>query len=121
MAKQKRRTYTPEFRAEAVALVVEGGVSQSQVARDLGISQSLLSKWVQKAKVVHYRLRAVRGATWSGRQGGAGIGRSCNGCRPSWKRVRPTRASSPGSGPTASSRARPDPPRSDRPATREVL
>ena len=51
MAKKKRRTYTPEFRAEAVALVVEGGVSQSQVARDLGISQSLLSKWVQKAKV----------------------------------------------------------------------
>ena len=51
MAKKKRRTYTPEFRAEAVALVVEGGVSQSQVARDLGVSQSLLSKWVQKAKV----------------------------------------------------------------------
>ena len=51
MAKKKRRTYTPEFRAEAVALVVEGGVSQSQVARDLGIAQSLLSKWVQKAKV----------------------------------------------------------------------
>jgi len=51
MAKRKRRTYTPEFRAEAVALVVEGGVSQCQVARDLGISQSLLSKWVQKAKV----------------------------------------------------------------------
>lgn len=51
MAKRKRRTYTPEFRAEAVALVVEGGVSQCQVARDLGISQSLLSKWVQKAKM----------------------------------------------------------------------
>ena len=51
MAKKKRRTYTPEFRAEAVALVVEGGVSQAQVARDLGIAQSLLSKWVQKAKV----------------------------------------------------------------------
>ena len=50
MAK-KRPTYTPEFRAEAVALVVEGGVSQAQVARDLGIAQSLLSKWVQKAKV----------------------------------------------------------------------
>jgi hypothetical protein len=35
MAKKKRRTYTPEFRAEAVALVVDGGVSQAQVARDL--------------------------------------------------------------------------------------
>lgn len=51
MAKKKRRTYTPEFRAEAVALVEQEGVTQSQVARDLGISQSLLSKWVQNAKV----------------------------------------------------------------------
>ena len=49
MAKKKRRTFTPEFRAEAVALVEQEGVTQSQVARDLGISQSLLSKWVQKA------------------------------------------------------------------------
>lgn len=51
MAKKKRRTYTPEFRAEAVALAEQEGVTQSQVARDLGISQSLLSKWVQNAKV----------------------------------------------------------------------
>ena len=51
MAKQKRRKYTPEFRAEAVALVEKEGVTQSQVARDLGISQSLLSKWVKNAKV----------------------------------------------------------------------
>lgn len=51
MAKKKRRTYTPEFRAEAVALAEQEGVTQSQVARDLGISQSLLSKWVQAAKV----------------------------------------------------------------------
>jgi len=51
MAKKKRRTYTPEFRAEAVALVEREGVTQSQVARDLGISQSLLSKWVQNAKL----------------------------------------------------------------------
>ena len=48
---RKRRKYTPEFRAEAVALVEQEGVSQSQVARDLGISQSLLSKWVQNAKL----------------------------------------------------------------------
>ncbi len=48
---RKRRKYTPEFRAEAVALVEQEGVTQSQVARDLGISQSLLSKWVQNAKL----------------------------------------------------------------------
>ncbi len=48
---RKRRKYTPEFRAEAVALVEQEGVTQSQVACDLGISQSLLSKWVQNAKL----------------------------------------------------------------------
>ncbi len=34
-----------------MALVEQEGVTQSQVARDLGISQSLLSKWVQNAKL----------------------------------------------------------------------
>lgn len=50
MAKKNRRTYTPEFRAKAVALVEQEGLTQSKVAQDLGLSQSLLSKWVQKAR-----------------------------------------------------------------------
>ena len=35
MERRKRRSFTPEFRAEAVKLVREGSKSLSQVAKDL--------------------------------------------------------------------------------------
>lgn len=46
----KRRRYTPEFKTEAVRLVTEEGLSVTQAANDLGISQSVLSRWVAKAQ-----------------------------------------------------------------------
>jgi transposase len=45
-----RRTYTDEFRAGAVALVLDQGKSMGQVARDLDLTPSSLSKWVQQAR-----------------------------------------------------------------------
>jgi len=42
-----RKSYTEEFKREAVALVEKGG-NRSKVARDLGIHVSLLKKWQQK-------------------------------------------------------------------------
>ena len=45
METQQRRSYTEEFKREAVRLVTTGGHSESQVARDLGVSRSLLGKW----------------------------------------------------------------------------
>ena len=42
------RTYTKEFKQEAVRLVESSGKSMSQVARDLGISDSTLYNWCQK-------------------------------------------------------------------------
>jgi transposase len=48
--KKKRRTYTPEFKAEAVDLVLVHGVSVNQTSRDLGVSTSTLGLWVQKAR-----------------------------------------------------------------------
>ena len=42
-----RKSYTEEFKKEAVALVEKSG-NLSQVARDLGIHMSLLRKWQQK-------------------------------------------------------------------------
>jgi transposase len=48
MSKQKRRKYTDEFKAEAVRLVLDQGLSISQVAEDLGISRNLLSTWRKK-------------------------------------------------------------------------
>ena len=37
-----RRTFTPEFTAQALELVTEGGKSLAEVARDLDLGQSML-------------------------------------------------------------------------------
>ena len=39
---RKRRTYTPEFKAEAVKLVTEQSYSVAEAARSLGIHETLL-------------------------------------------------------------------------------
>ena len=46
MAKS-RRTYTPEFKAEAVKLVTEQGYSVAEAARSLGICHNLIRNWKQ--------------------------------------------------------------------------
>ena len=46
-----RRSYTDEFKAGAVALVLTEGRRISDVARDLDLTQSALSGWVKQAKV----------------------------------------------------------------------
>lgn len=45
-----RRKFTPEFKAEAVELVVNSGRSIAEIARDLGISDGTLGNWVKAAK-----------------------------------------------------------------------
>ena len=40
-----RQEYTPDFKREAVNLVETSGKSVPQVAKDLGISDSILYKW----------------------------------------------------------------------------
>jgi transposase len=42
-----RRTYTPEFKTEAVKLVTEQGYSVAEAARSLGISENLIRSWKQ--------------------------------------------------------------------------
>jgi transposase len=49
-AKQRRRRFTAEFKAGAVRLVLVEGQSVTGVARDLGISASGLSRWVEQAR-----------------------------------------------------------------------
>jgi transposase len=39
---QKRRVYTPEFKAEAVKLVTDKGYSVAGAARSLGMHETLL-------------------------------------------------------------------------------
>jgi transposase len=40
-----QRTFTKEFKQEAVQLVQSSGKSQTQIARDLGIADSTLHHW----------------------------------------------------------------------------
>lgn len=42
-----RRTYTAEFKAEAVKLVTEQGYSVAEAARALGIKDNLIRNWKQ--------------------------------------------------------------------------
>lgn len=47
-SKRNRRTYTDEFKLEAVKLVLEQGLSLAQAARDLGIHANVLRNWKMK-------------------------------------------------------------------------
>jgi transposase len=48
--KRVRRSFTEEFKAGAVRLVLDEGKSASQVGRDLDVSQSVVGNWVKHAR-----------------------------------------------------------------------
>jgi len=45
---KQQKTYTQEFKREAVQLVKSSGKPMSQVARELGISDSVLYHWIKQ-------------------------------------------------------------------------
>ena len=45
--KFERRTYTKEFKLEAVRLIKDRGVSYAQASQDLSVHQSQLRSWVK--------------------------------------------------------------------------
>jgi transposase len=45
-----RRKYTPEYRVEAVELVLSSGRPAAEIARDLGVNEGTLANWVATAK-----------------------------------------------------------------------
>ena len=47
---RQKRVFTPEYRAEAVQLVLAVDKPIAEIARDLGIGESTLGNWVAKAK-----------------------------------------------------------------------
>jgi transposase len=47
MAGKKPQRYTPEFKRDAVALVVSSGRPIKEIARELGISDTTLGNWVR--------------------------------------------------------------------------
>jgi transposase len=48
MSKESTKSYTKEFKFEAVKLVLEKGLSRTQAAKDLGVSVSALAHWVRQ-------------------------------------------------------------------------
>jgi transposase len=44
----KRREFTNEFKLEAVKLAERGEVPVTQVARDLGLHETVLRRWMQR-------------------------------------------------------------------------
>lgn len=43
---EKRRKFSPQFKAEAVQMVIETGKPVAEVARDLGVNDGTLGNWV---------------------------------------------------------------------------
>ncbi len=45
---EKRRTFTAEFKLEAIRLALQPGNSVVQVANDLGVGRSTLTHWIRE-------------------------------------------------------------------------
>lgn len=50
MARRKRRKFTPEFKAEVVALCQVGDRSIGQLSKDLGLTTTAVREWVRRAE-----------------------------------------------------------------------
>ena len=48
MMSENGRTYTAEFKREAVSLITEHGYGVSEAARNLGLHTNMLRKWKRK-------------------------------------------------------------------------
>jgi transposase len=52
MSERKYRTYTEEFKCEAIELLKSSGKSAGQLERELGITSGMLLKWRDRYQVV---------------------------------------------------------------------
>jgi transposase len=51
MAKRQRRSFSPEFKAEAVRLCRVGDRTIKQVAKDLDLTETALRDWVKRSDI----------------------------------------------------------------------
>ena len=47
---RRRRSFTPEFKAEIVGLCQQGDRSVGQVAKDFGLTETAVREWVKQAE-----------------------------------------------------------------------
>jgi transposase len=52
MAKRQRRSYSDEYKRQAVELILSSGRSAKSVSRELGLDGSVLSRWVAERGMV---------------------------------------------------------------------
>jgi transposase len=50
MERRRKRKYSPEFKADAVRLVLEEGRSMNSVAKELDVPSSVVTGWVHQAE-----------------------------------------------------------------------
>jgi transposase len=53
MERRQRRSFTDDYKQQAVELVASSGRSIGSVARELGLRDSVLRRWVEKAGMRH--------------------------------------------------------------------
>jgi len=51
MGSRARRTFTTEFKAEAVELIRSSGKSVGEVCRDLDLTETAVRRWMQQAEI----------------------------------------------------------------------
>jgi len=51
--REKRRKFTPEFKSEAVRLVIDTSRPIAEVAREIGVHEGTLGNWVNKYRAEH--------------------------------------------------------------------
>lgn len=49
----KRGTYSPEFKDEAVKMVIESSRGIAEVAREIGVKEGTLGNWVNRYRAEH--------------------------------------------------------------------
>ena len=77
--KRSRRSFTDEFKAGAVRLVLDESKTVAQVARDLDLTQSALGGWVKQARAD--RSNGKTGLTTAEREELARLRKECRSLR----------------------------------------
>jgi transposase-like protein len=53
MASSKRKAFSPEFKAEAVRMVIESSRPIAEVAREIHVNEGTLGNWVSRYRAEH--------------------------------------------------------------------
>ena len=63
MERRQRRSFADDYKLQAVELVASSGRSIGSVAKELGLRDSVLRRWVEKAGIRHEPTAALRRPT----------------------------------------------------------